>query len=66
MMETETFERFPLRVVLLSTGLALGIDALVALSFGGNAVVRGSFTCKYCKQQELGCPAQALFAGKET
>ena len=40
--------------------------ALVALSLGGNAVVRGSFACKYCKQRELGCPAQALFAGKET
>jgi len=40
--------------------------ALVALSLGGNAVVRGSFACKYCQQRALGCPAQALFAGKET
>lgn len=37
---------------------------LVILSFGGNAVVRGSFTCKYCKQRELGCPAEKLFRKK--
>ena len=37
---------------------------LIALSFGGNAIVRGSFACKYCKQREIGCPAEKLF-GKE-
>lgn len=35
---------------------------LTALSLVGNAVVRGSFACKHCKQRELGCPAQRLFA----
>jgi hypothetical protein len=34
---------------------------LVILTFGGNALVRGSFACKYCKQKDLGCPAQKLF-----
>lgn len=34
---------------------------LVMLSIGGNAVVRGSLACKYCKQKELGCPAEQLF-----
>ena len=34
---------------------------LVILGFGGNAVVRGSFACKYCKQREIGCPAEKLF-----
>lgn len=38
---------------------------LLLLLFGGNAVVRGSFVCKHCKQRELGCPAEKLFAGKE-
>ena len=38
---------------------------LVILSSGGNAVIRGSFACKYCKQREIGCPAQKLFS-KET
>jgi hypothetical protein len=31
------------------------------LSFKGNQFIRGSFSCKYCKQKELGCPAAALF-----
>ena len=35
---------------------------LVILGFGGNAVVRGSFACKYCKQREIGCPAERLFS----
>jgi len=37
---------------------------LIALSFGGNAIVRGNIACKYCKQREIGCPAEKLF-GKE-
>ena len=35
---------------------------LAILSFGGNAVIRGSFACKYCKQREIGCPAEQLFS----
>jgi hypothetical protein len=35
--------------------------ALVMLSFGGNALVRGMFACKHCKQRELGCPVVQLF-----
>jgi len=38
---------------------------LVILGFGGNAVVRGSFACKYCKQREIGCPAERLFSQKK-
>jgi hypothetical protein len=38
---------------------------LLILSFGGTAVIRGSFACKYCKQREIGCPAEQLFGGKE-
>jgi hypothetical protein len=34
---------------------------LVILSMAGNALVRGSLACKYCKQKELGCPAERLF-----
>ena len=34
---------------------------LVALSTYGNAVIRGSFACKYCKQRLIGCPAEQLF-----
>ena len=34
---------------------------LIALSTVGNAVIRGSFACKYCKQRLIGCPAEKLF-----
>ena len=34
---------------------------LLILSSAGNAIVRGSFACKYCRQRELGCPAEKLF-----
>ena len=35
---------------------------LTILSFGGNALMRGALACKYCKQRELGCPAEQLFS----
>jgi hypothetical protein len=38
---------------------------LVVLATSGNAIIRGSFACKSCKQKELGCPAARLF-GVET
>ncbi len=34
---------------------------LLALAFPGTAIIRGSFACKYCKQREIGCPAERLF-----
>lgn len=34
---------------------------LSILFIAGNAVVRGSFACKYCRQRKLGCPAQKIF-----
>jgi hypothetical protein len=40
------------------------LAALVLLYGGGNAVVRGAMACKYCKQREIGCPAQEMFSGR--
>ncbi|MBN1505596.1 MAG: hypothetical protein JW955_02050 [Sedimentisphaerales bacterium] len=37
------------------------LAALIALTFWGNAVIRGSYACRYCRQRELGCPAERLF-----
>jgi hypothetical protein len=37
---------------------------LLGLSSAGNAFIRGSYACKYCKQKELGCPAEKLFNKK--
>lgn len=45
------------------TWLLVAILAIfVILFFGCNAVIRGSFACKYCKQREIGCPAEQLFS----
>jgi hypothetical protein len=35
---------------------------LVVLTTSGNGFIRGSLTCKYCKQREIGCPAEKLFS----
>lgn len=49
------FIRFNL-IVLLS------LIVLVFLSTKGNAFIRQTYACKYCKQRELGCPAEKLFS----
>jgi hypothetical protein len=35
---------------------------LVFLGSVGTGLVRGQLACKYCKQRELGCPAEQLFS----
>jgi hypothetical protein len=37
------------------------IILLVIIFFGGAGFIRGSYACRYCKQKELGCPAQKIF-----
>jgi hypothetical protein len=34
---------------------------IVIIFFGGTGFIRGSYACRYCKQKELGCPAQNIF-----
>ncbi len=38
------------------------IVTLVFLGSVGTGLVRGQLACKYCKQRELGCPAEQLFS----
>jgi hypothetical protein len=38
---------------------------LFLLTSVGNGFVRSSLACKYCKQKELGCPAEQLFNKKK-
>ena len=38
---------------------------LLVLSFPGTAFVRGEISCKFCKQREIGCPAEHLFDKKK-
>jgi hypothetical protein len=35
---------------------------LIVLTTIGNGFIRGNLTCRYCKQRELGCPAEKLFS----
>ncbi len=45
--------------------ILLLIILLVILTSVGNGFVRGSLACKFCKQRELGCPAEQLFSKKK-
>jgi len=44
--------------------LAILVVLFLLMSIG-NAWVRGSLACKYCKQRQLGCLAERLFKKKE-
>ena len=46
--------------------VAVGMVLLTALALGGNAFVRTRIACKYCKQREIGCPAEKFFGGAQT
>jgi hypothetical protein len=37
---------------------------LIALITFGNGFIRDNLTCKFCKQREIGCPAEQLFSKK--
>jgi hypothetical protein len=41
--------------------LLFALILLLALTTAGNQFIRGSLTCKFCKQREIGCPAEKLF-----
>jgi hypothetical protein len=44
------------------TWLILALIIMLALLTSvGNSFVRGSLACKFCKQKEIGCPAEQLF-----
>lgn len=45
--------------------LLFALLLLILLTTVGNGYVRGSLTCKFCKQKELGCPADVLFTKKK-
>ena len=35
---------------------------LLVLASAGTACARGCFACRYCRQREIGCPAEKLFS----
>ncbi len=44
--------------------ILLLVITLLILTFIGNGIVRNQLACKYCKQRQIGCPAQKLFEKK--
>jgi hypothetical protein len=50
-------------LMIIEFDLLLLFAALIILASTtlGNGYIRGTLTCKYCKQRELGCPAEKLF-----
>jgi hypothetical protein len=45
--------------------LRIGLMVLLAiLGFPVVGYIRGSLACRYCKQREIGCPAEKLFSKK--
>jgi len=55
-------------IVMLIMDLKWLLLSLIILLFflvsTGNGLVRGSLACKYCKQREIGCPAEKMFNKK--
>ena len=47
-----------------SLTILLSVIVLLLLGFAGNAFVRGHLACRFCKQRDLGCPAERLFDPK--
>jgi hypothetical protein len=39
--------------------------SLIFIAFFGNYAVRGFIACRYCKQREIGCPAEKMFNRKK-
>lgn len=46
--------------------LLISILLIVVLITAGNSFVRGDLTCKFCRQKDIGCPAEQLFSKKTT
>ncbi len=45
-----------------SWAILLAVAFLLLLGTAGTGMVRGRIACKYCKQREIGCPAEQLFS----
>ncbi|HEY4787304.1 MAG TPA: hypothetical protein VIH57_14695 [Bacteroidales bacterium] len=54
-----------LLIVKFNLLLLFAILLVIALTTQGNAYIRGKLTCNYCKQRDLGCPANELFNKKK-
>jgi hypothetical protein len=53
-----------LMIVKFNLLILLATIIMISLTTIGNGFIRGNLTCKYCKQREIGCPAEQLFSKK--
>ena len=44
--------------------LLVAVVSLAVLAFPVQGLIRGNWSCRFCRQRELGCPAERLFAKK--
>jgi hypothetical protein len=44
--------------------LLVAVVALALLAFPAQGFIRGNWSCRFCRQREMGCPAERLFAKK--
>jgi hypothetical protein len=44
--------------------LLVAVVALGVLAFPVQGFIRGNWSCRFCRQREMGCPAERLFAKK--
>lgn len=44
--------------------ILFAVFMIIFLTTFGNGFIRGKLTCNFCKQKELGCPAEKLFNKK--
>jgi hypothetical protein len=51
-----------LMIIRFNIILLFATIVLIAFTTVGNGFIRGNLTCKYCKQREIGCPAEQLFS----
>ncbi len=54
-----------LMIISFNLILLFTVIIIIGLTTIGNGFIRGNLTCKYCKQRELGCPAEQLFNKKQ-
>ena len=50
-----------LLIVKFDLYLSAALAVLIAATTFGNSFVRGNLICNYCKQRDIGCPAEKLF-----
>ena len=54
-----------LMIIDFKFSMLAAVVLILFLTTTGNSFVRSKIVCKYCKQREIGCPAEQLFSQKK-